>query len=432
MRKLTDRRGTVAIMTAAMAPAMLMLGALMVDGGFWIVGSTQLQIAADAGAMGAGQLLTSNLKSQSSATQQSNLTAAAAFEAANAAPKFLGAITTTATPAADFSYVAVKLTSQAPGYLNKLTSLFPPFTTVSPPLLSATATVSLKSGPKPCILTLGTSGTDIEVDNSGIVAATSCPIFSNSTGAASIHAAGSGQISESGYISGSDIGAMGGIASDNGGSISALTISPYLAKAALDPLGGTAAPASLICAGGQSDFTDNHNGLPYVILAQTWCNTNVTLGGNGNTIQLLPGVYYIVNGNLTFNNATVTLSSGVSFVLIGTSPGNFSWTNYSNTANPITSASIGPTAGIAFWMSCNGSGSQTATFNGGSTLNINGIFYAPCAAITINNNAQLNAPLGQSFSFISKTLTVAGSGGLRTTASSNSGAGGNSGPVLTQ
>lgn len=431
MNMMSDRRGTIAIMTATMAPAMLMLGALMVDGGFWIVGSTQLQIAADAAAMGAGQLLSSNLKSQSSVNQQANLTAAAAFEAGNAAPKFLGAINATVTAAADFSYVTVKLTSQAPGYLNNLTSLFPPFTAVAPPLLSATATVSLKGGPRPCVLTLGASGTDIEVDNSGVVAATSCPIFSNSNSSPSIHAAGSGQISESGAISGSDIAAMGTIASDNGGSITATTISPNQAKAATDPLAGTPAPTPGTCSGGQSDFTDNHNGQPYVITPQTWCNVNVTLGGNSNTIQLQPGVYYVVNGNLTFNNASVTLNAGVSFVLAGTNPGSFSWTNYSNTANPITAATTGPSAGIAIWMTCNSSGNQTATFNGGSTLNINGTIYVPCTAVTINNYAQVNAPLGQNFSLISKTLTVSGSGGLRT-AASGAGSSTNAGAVLTQ
>ncbi len=425
----TDRKAAVALMTAVMAPALLAVLALIADAGFWIVGSTQLQVAADAAAMGAGQLLTSNLKNQSAATQQTNLNAAALFEATRAATKLVGTMNApVVTPAADFSYVDVVVTSQAPGYLNGIIKMLPPNGAVNPPLLRATARVTVKGGPKACVLTLGTSGTDIQVGNSGTIAATSCPIFANSNGSPSIHATGSGSISESGAISGTDIGAVGTIQADNGGSISAGTITPGGAVTPDYVAAQNTAPAAGTCGGGQSDFTDNHNGQPYVIPPQTWCNVNVSFGGNGNTIQLSGGgAYTVVNGNITFNNATVTFAAGVTFNLLGTSPGNFAWTNYSNTSNPITAGS----SGIAIWQACNSSGSQTATFNGGSTLNMTGIVYMPCANVTIDNNAQLNAPIGKGFSIVSKTLTVNGSAGLRTAASSSGGTA-SAGPVLTQ
>ena len=257
-----------------------------------------------------GSSSSSSLKSQSASNQQANLQAAAAFEAGNAAPKFLGTINTTVTPAADFSYVTVKLTSQAPGYLNKLTSLFPPFTTVAPPLLSATATVTLKGGPKPCVLTLGTSGIDIEVDGSGVLAATSCPIFSNSSGAPSIHASGSGQF-PSPAPSADRTSQPWAPLHPTTAARSPPTPSPRTSpKPPSTPWPAPPPPTPGTCGNGQSDYTGSNNGQPWpAIPPQTWCNVNVNLGGNGNTIQLQPGVFYIVNGNLTFGNANVTLSA---------------------------------------------------------------------------------------------------------------------------
>jgi hypothetical protein len=110
---------------------------------------------------------------------------------------------------------------------------------------------------------------------------------------------------------------------------------------------------------------------------------NVTIGGNGSTDTFAPGIYYIYNGSLTFNNADITSANGVTFVLTGTNPGSFNWTNYSNTTT-LSAPTTGDTAGITVWQTGSTASGSTNTittdaFNGGSTLQLGGAFYAHTA-----------------------------------------------------
>jgi len=142
---------------------------------------------------------------------------------------------------------------------------------------------------------------------------------------------------------------------------------------------------------------------------------NTTIGGNGTADQFAPGVYYVINGNLTFNNSNITLANGVSFVLLGRnggSPGAISWTNYSNTY-ALTAPSSGPTANILFWQTCKADGTApTNMMAGGSTLTMAGAFYAKCGALNMTNNIQMNAATGASFRVIANSIYVAGSAGI--------------------
>ena len=122
-----------------------------------------------------------------------------------------------------------------------------------------------------------------------------------------------------------------------------------------------------------------------------------------------------------FNNADITSASGVTFVLTGSNPGSFQWTNYSNTYT-LTAPTSGPTAGILVWQGCSGSGTAPAnTMNGGSTLQISGSFYAPCGALDLNNNAQLTTVGGKSTSVIANTIYATGSAGISVSGGSTGG-----------
>jgi len=148
---------------------------------------------------------------------------------------------------------------------------------------------------------------------------------------------------------------------------------------------------------------------------------NTTIGGNGTTDTFAAGTYYVVNGTLTFNNADVTSASGVTFVLTGSSPGAFNWTNYSNTT-VMTAPTTGSLAGILIWQTCNASNSTNPanTFNGGGTLEASGEIYMPCGALDLNNDAQLTATSSGSFGVVASTIYATGSAGLSTTASGGS------------
>jgi hypothetical protein len=433
------RRAAIAPMTALMAPVFLGMTALIVDAGFWIIASTRLQIAADAAAMGDGFLLNTTLKSQTAANQASTMQSVALYEASAAATKLVGSMTTrpTIAVASDWSSVTVTLTSQTPSYF---LGIYPG----SAPVLRASATASLRAAAAPCVLTLGPTGVGIQVDNMGVVTATKCSIFSKSSGAPSIYL-------NSGTISGTAVAATGTVAQSNSGSNSMTPTTPTSNSTTTynDPLAAQATPSpTSVPASGTSNCplsgstASNNNYTAWKASAYAFdaqanggsCvfNGATTIGGNGSTDSFTPGVYYVVNGNLTFNNAALTVASGVSFVMTGSNPGNFSWTNYSNTSTAITAPTTGPTAGVAIWQGCNSApGSQTASFQGGSTLSVSGTIYMPCSKVDVGNNAQVNAQPGQPFNIEAYSIYAHGSGGIRTNAPAAS-ASANSGPMLTQ
>lgn len=435
-----SRRAAVAPMMAVMAMPLLGMTALIVDTGFWIIGSTRLQIAADAAAMGGAFLLNTSLKSANASTQTSTLQSVGLYEAQAASTKLMGVLTTpiTVTTGNNFGNVTVTLYSQAPAYLGNVFK-------VSAPLLRATATAGYQLPSFSCLLTLGTTGTDIKVDNSGTLSASNCPIFSNSRDPnASIPSI----YTDSGTITAPSIGAYGSITQSNSGSnsVGPNPVSPFASSPTADPNTSLTVPTATSPAETQAiancgaNANNSRNFTAYGTYSFPSSNSssyvfcgNTTLGGNGSTDAFAPGTYYVVNGDLTFNNATISSFTGVQFIMTSNNNGtvgNFSYTNYSNTSIPFTAPTTGSAPNIAIWQGCNSSGSQTMSFQGGSTLNITGSVYAPCSSVDVGNNAQLSAPLTKSFGFVSKSIYVHGSAAVRTGFGGASGTA-SSTPVLT-
>lgn len=424
-----DRKGAIALMTAILAPILLGMGALIIDSGLWVIGSSRLQAAADAGAMAVGYLITtSNYKALNSATQLTTAQAVAAYEAQNAATKLIGTMTTPVTVSVtNYTAATVTVYSQA-------TSYFAGVFNVAAPLLRATATITIKGGAVSCVAALKGSGLGIKLDNTGTLAAASCPIYSN------------GNIYlNTGSISATAISAAGTITQSNSGgnswTPSYASASANTPNASADPMAGTATPTPGACNVTNGNYTSygsttfTPTGTPPVY---TFCG-NTTIGGNGSTQTFNTGTYYVVNGDLTFNNASITTPTtaqgGMSIVMTatgGNNPGNFSWTNYSNTSTPISATTSGPAAGVAIWQACNSGGGQTASFQGGSTLTVTGTIYMPCADVDAGNGTSVNAAINQAASFIAGSIYVHGSSTIRTSASSGGGGGSTAGPVLTQ
>lgn len=408
-------------MTALAFPALLGAAGLVVDVGIWYRESARLQMAADAAALGAGYLLGNSQWQQESASQQlAALQGAALTEAQDATQGQL--IGTLATP------VAVALASNHASLTVTLTSaadvFFAQAVGIARPKLQASATAAIRPA-APCVLALDPAATDaISVNNMGSIVATNCGVFADSAATDAVYL-------NSGTIEGSTIGAVGTVGESNSGSN---TMSPAGTSGDAvmpDPEAGRGPPLAPSCAGANTTYTYTAwQSAPYQFDTNNedgvWCNHTVTIGGNGTTDQFAPGVYYIVNGNLVLNNANVTLASGVTFVLTGTSPGAFEWTNYSNTLT-FSPPSSGPTAGILVWQECSQSGSEPAnTFGGGSTLNSSGLIYAPCGSVQLSNNIHLS-----SSGVIADTISVVGSATLAA-ASTTSGAPAISRPTLTQ
>jgi Flp pilus assembly protein TadG len=399
------RRGAVAVLIAVMLPVLIAAAGLGVDTGTWQREEIRLQLATDAAAMGAGRLLAGQTASMA------QFQAAAMLEAkAVSAQNWVGTLnqTPTVSVAANWTTVTVTLTSQANSY-------FSPLIGFAAPALSASATSGLSVSSSACVLALSTSAAPaIAVNNMGSITATGCGIFSDSNSVQAIYL-------NSGTLSATSIGAVGTVAKSNSGSNTLTPAGSNGQAAQANPFSALQAPTAGACNYNNASFTAwRATAYQFTQSANVFCG-NTTIGGNSSTDTFAPGIYYVVNGSLTFNNAIVTQAQGVSFVLTGSSPGAFSWTNYSGTT-PMSAPTTGATAGILVWQTCPASGSAPAnSMAGGSTLQFTGQFYAPCGALNISNNAQLKAAPGASMGVVASTLSVVGSGGIAAT--SNSGPG---------
>lgn len=401
------RRGAVAILMAVMLPVLLGVSGLAIDLGLWFRESARLQMAADAAAMGAARLLSSSTATQADYGAAANLELQAV-----SGGLWLGKVATPVVIVAlDKSQVTVKLTGTADQYLTAVLS-------ITPPALSATAVAGVQAAGA-CILALSpTAAPGIQVDNMGSIVANGCGIFADSVAPNAIYL-------NSGTIKGSSIGAVGAVTTSNSGS-NTLSPSPGTSFAApqTDPFAQRTAPNPGACTASQNDFTANQPN-PYQFGTHTgyvFCG-NVTIGGNGTTDKFDPGVYYVVNGNLTFNNAAITQAAGVTFVLTGSNPGAFSWTNYSNTTTPMSAPTSGATANILVWQTCPASGKAPAnTLAGGSTLQIAGEIYTPCGQLNLSNNARITPQSGGGVGITAAQVIATGSASV--TASPLSGSGG--------
>ena len=406
------RRGAVAVMMAVMMPVVLAAAGVGIDYGIWQREAVRLQLAADVAAMGAGRLLAAQTASK---TDLQN--AAMAEVDAVTSGRWIGRLnrTPTVSVAPDWSSVSVTLNSQADSYVTRIIG-------VRGPALHASATAGRLVQTTSCVLALnGTASQAILVDNMGSITATGCGIFSDSS-------AGNAIYLNSGALVASTIGAVGIVAKSNSGSNTMSSTVSSGAAAQADPMAGRTPPTPGGCSYNNASFTA-WRATPYQFTqsANVFCG-NTTIGGNNTTDMFEPGIYYVVNGNLTLNNATITQAQGVTFVLTGSNPGAFGWTNYSNTSTAITAPTTGPTAGVVVWQAAPASGNAPAnTMNGGSTLQMNGLFYAPRGALNISNNAKLVAPSGGQLGVVTDTMHISGSGAI--TANWTGGSGSTAGQI---
>ena len=411
-----DRRGAVAPLMALALPAVLGAAALAVDAGFDYVEQQRLQVAADAAAYGAALLLPNS-------PSTSDLQSAALQGAQDAsASSVIGTLATPVTVSTSGTTVTVTLTSKADGFLAAALSL-------AAPTLTATATAGTKPG-APCVLALNPSAANaIEVDNMGSITASGCGIFSNSSASVSGQSSGGAIYLNSGTISAPSVGAVGSVNESNSGSN---TLSPSdptnNAAPQTDPYSGKTAPSPGSCNYTNMTFGSSGSagepGYHFTQSANVFCGST-NMQGNDGPYVFDPGIYYIVNGSLTFNNVTVTQASGVTFVLTGSSPGSFEWVNNSNTTTEMSAPTSGPTAGILVWQTCGSGGSPSSLindpFDNGSTLNVSGAIYMPCGELDLSNNAHLNAASGASMSVIADVINVTNEAGIAAASGGSSG-----------
>jgi len=422
-----NRRGVAGVWFAVALPSMILAATIGINVSEWMLAAGELQAVADVAAQGGAMQYGSTANAQDAAVYAASL--AEANGVTGASSRSWNSSTNTLTDSNITVQIAAGpvVAAHTGVYVTVKRSIAIAFPIAGSSITTHTQTATAvaeewKGTPPACIVALSSTASEaVRADNMGVIDATGCGIASNSNASNAVYL-------NSGTISGSSVSAVGGIVVSNSGS-NTFSPSPGTSGAAAtaDPLSTMTAPTPGACSYNNASFTAWQSG-PYAFTqsANVFCG-NTTIGGNSTTDTFAPGIYYFVNGNITFNNANITLATGVTFVVTstpGNNPGALSWTNYSNTIN-ISAPTTGATAGVVFWQTCpSGGGSAPAnTMAGGSTLDLSGAFYAPCGALNISNNVQMDTASGGSLSVIASTIYASGSAGINAI-SSSSGSGG--------
>lgn len=407
-----DRRAVVALWVAVAAPAVMMTTGLGVEASSWALAKVQATVAAAAAAAAGARAYAANGNAATAAGVAANVaeangisgTASRTWTNSSQTLANGNATVTVGHGVTNAGHTAVTVTVTRV-VQNSFSSLWraPSEQRISATSVAETWPGTNAAGTGACILALSESASNaILADNLGVLTAPGCSIWANSNASTAVYL-------NSGTISAATVGAVGGISQSNSGSntFAPWPGSPYSA-AQTNPYAEMTLPSPGLYLCHFAPYT----GWAPTARVQTpgvYCG-NTTFGGNGVADQFLPGIYYVMNGNLTFNNATLLPATGVSFVLIGSNPGAISYTNYSNTVTQLSAPSSGPTANILLWQGCSTSGTApTNTMAGGSTLALTGGIYMPCGALNVSNNIRLNAATGATMRVVAKTIYAAGS-----------------------
>jgi hypothetical protein len=247
-----------------------------------------------------------------------------------------------------------------------------------------------------CIYTLGASGTDILMNGTVDLTATSCSITDDSNGSQALHANGTVTLHAG------SIGVVGGVLSNGGNSLTPTPITGIAPTS--NPLAFLTPPAN---PGGCVSKTINGNNP--ATLSQG-CYSALTINGNP-TVTLNPGVYYLT-GTMTVNGSPTLNGTGVTIYLASSSA---SFTDNGTTTLNLSAPTSGADNGILFYQ--NPSDINTLTINGSSSSNLQGIFYAPTANLLVNGSGSTNFYTA----FVVGSLTFNGTGTLQDYASINGG-----------
>lgn len=241
----------------------------------------------------------------------------------------------------------------------------------------------------PCVLGLSGTGNNVDfVMGNGEVATVNCLIGSRSTGNASIRKSGGGTASTTvGIIT-------KGLVSGTISSPSTMTNSTAPLN---DPYAGLPTPSTSPCNGNTTIST--------CVSVNPGCYSNLTLSPpNGCTMNLLPGLYVITTGGLTFNTGNNRNISGVdvNFYNSRTTGAAISITG-GGTVN-LTARKFGPYANMLFIAT-----SSNISIGGGANRTLNGTLYAPGGSVTVGQTGAFSTISGNIVAntiSITNTLTV--------------------------
>jgi len=382
-----DRAGVSAVLVGLCLSLMLGASGLAVDVGLWYSDRRAAQGAADAAAY-------------SAAVDYMN----------SASPSVAYAQSTAQAVAAQYGFVngqnGVTVTVNTPptsgNYTSGTNNAFEVLITKSEPLAFSaleltSASIKARSVAVPgatgkyCVEILnstpGALNVNFNLSGAATVDLSSCGIADNGPGSCAIDATGGVQILAQ------NLSVVGNYCATGGSTVTISGTKSVGAAAIADPY----ASLSISTVEGSTNMTcPNSTATTYGSGGTTYhISPGVFCGGftvtNGVTVDMSPGVYYIVGGQFNMSGGTTVNASGVTIVLTGNASAGYATANIQGGANlNLTAPTTGPTAGIAMWADPNSpiSGNPLTSYvGGGGTMVVNGALYFPTQAVNFTNDA---------------------------------------------
>jgi hypothetical protein len=281
-----------------------------------------------------------------------------------------------------------------------VSTVFMGFVTANSMMTVAARAVASTGPAANCIYALASSGTNVTLSNAGKLNSSSCGVVSDSSSSTAVSSTGSAQLNAKTSI-------VGSYTTSNGGSITPTPTTGITAVA--DPLAGMAAPtynAGQCTAdplthygnGGSSYTVGPGSAFSTTQGTNLVCYTSLTLGSNGDTVTINPGIY-VITGAMSFNSGTNLGGTGVMFYLSGSSA---SVTLQNGATVNLTAATSGAYSGVLFFQ--DRTNSHAAAIEGGASSVLDGVLYFPDAPLTVGNGTTTNIETPM----IAQTITFVG------------------------
>ena len=382
VRAVRDPSGTISVMAAISLTAIIGFVGLGTEASFWYVKKREMQSAADSASFSA----VADMHAGDNFASGKPTAAAKAIAAQYGFVDGTSGVTVTVNnpptsgPNTSLASAIEVIISQPQQRL--FTSLF----MSSNPRIGGRAVSALNGGGTPCVLALNDGNvTDLTISGTPTLNIPGCDLYVNSS-----NAGGALTLSGNANINANSTHVVGGIAISGNAT---LNDSNGTFDNTGSPVPDPFASASFTMPGGCD--VNSYSGSPATISPGVYCGGFTINSGTNVTMQ--PGIYYINGGSFKINGGGSLTGTGVTIVLTGSGSDyatvtiNSTATVSLNNCDP-SSPCPGPIDGLAFFQDRNAPPSPPVgngnTFNGGSTMNINGGIYFPEQRVTYTGGAE--------------------------------------------
>ncbi len=377
-------KGAIAIITGLGILVFIGFAALAIDVGTWYSQKRQLQIAADAGAIGGAIALSKTGKSTLNTYVNHDLALNGCTAANNCTIVAINNPPASPDPLASNTFaVEVVLSKPAPLFLSRLFL-------ASPPNLHARA-VAGKNQISQCAVILSNSGIGLNAKGGSTLNSPNCGVYVDSNASNAVNTTGNA------LINAKSVSVVGGVNTSGGGTITG----PISSGAATlnDPFSGLQIPPFSGC--NQTNFSTHGT---VTINPGVYCG-GINLGSHS-VVTMSPGTYFLDQGSLTVGAQTTLTGTGVTIILTSSTGSNYGTVSIvGGTSVNLSPSTTGPLAGVLMFEDRNSSG-VSVNLDGGSTQVLSGLLYFPTANVDYNGQATTGA--STCLQIVANTLTLTG------------------------